>query len=102
MNSNQEYKDVAEAVKNMTIEVNSFQEVDIRGLQVPIVCIYNSPEDYPDKVVARLFDLENPLNIVLVRYSIEEIREDIMKSFPHMVRFDRNKNDLKSITESWI
>lgn len=102
MNTDQEYKDVVEAVRNMTIEVNSFTEVDISELQVPIVCIYINPVDYPDKVVARMFDLENPLNIILVRYTLEEIREDITKSFPHMVRFDRDKNDVRCITETWI
>jgi len=102
MNTNQEYQEVVEAVRNITIELNSFQEADISNLKVPIICIYSKPNDYKNKIIARMFDLEEPLNIIIVRYTIEEIREDIIKTFPNMVRFDRAVNDTKSITETWI
>ena len=31
-----------------TKEVKSFSEVDISGLEQPIICVYRYPEDYPD------------------------------------------------------
>lgn len=102
MNTEQEYQEVMEAVKNQTIELCSFQEADISDLKVPIICIYINPEDYKGKVVARMYDMEDPLNIIIVRYTLEEVRKDITQAFPYMVRFDRAENDIKCITETWI
>ena len=39
-----------------TREVRSFAEIDIRKIQIPCIGVYNRPDDYPDKCVARLFD----------------------------------------------
>jgi len=89
-------------LKKKTIELNSFQQADISDLICPIVAIYINPVDYPTAAVARLFDLEHPTNVILIRNTIEELREDIIASFPSMVRFDRAKNDALSTTETWI
>jgi hypothetical protein len=91
-----------EKVKEQTMEINSFQEVDMQGLKCPIIAIYRNPDDYPQAAVARLFNLEEPMNVILVRNTVAELREDIMKSCPWMVRFDRAKNDVLSISETWI
>lgn len=85
-----------------TVEVNSFKQVDIGGLKVPIVTVYNSPEDYPGKCVARIFDCEKPTNTVIVKDTIEEIREDITAAFPYMLPFARSAADKLSIVETWI
>lgn len=86
----------------MDKKVLSLQVVDTRDLECPIIAIYINPEDYPKNAVARLFDLDKPTNVVLVKKSLEELREDIIKSFPDMVRFDRAKSDTRSIVETWI
>ena len=85
-----------------TTEVKSFFEVDASDLKQMIICVYKGPEDYPDKCVARIFDGTKPTNIVIIRESVEEIREDIMKSFPDKIPFARCKKDCKSIIDSWI
>lgn len=90
------------AVKKQTIEVNSFTEVDVTGLRCPIIAIYVRPEDYPEDCVARLWDMEELTNILLKRGTVEEIRQDINKAYPWMVRFERAKNDVLSISETWI
>lgn len=85
-----------------TKEVGSFQNVDMSGLKQPIICVYGFPQDYPDKFVARIFDGTKPTNVAIVRGTVEEIREDIIKSFPDKIPFARCREDCKSIVESWI
>ena len=85
-----------------TREVRSFVEIDIGKIQIPCIGVYNRPSDYPDKCVARLFDGTKPTNIIIIRNTVEEIREDITKRFPAMLPFGRNREDHKSVVESWI
>lgn len=85
-----------------TKEVKSFAEIDTSELQQPIICVYQHPEDYPDKCVARIFNGTKPTNTVITRETVEEIREDIKKVFPAMLPFTRCKEDHKSVVESWI
>lgn len=85
-----------------TKEVKSFTEVDISELQQPIICVYQHPEDYPDKCVARIFDGTKPTNIAITRNTVDELREDIKKRFPAMLPFARCIEDPKAIVESWI
>lgn len=85
-----------------TKEVKSFVEVNTSELQQPIICVYQHPEDYPYKCVARIFDGTKPTNTVITRNTVEEIRKDITKAFPTMLPFARCKEDHKSVVESWI
>jgi hypothetical protein len=93
---------VIEAVRQQTITVNSFSEVDLSDLQCPIIAVYINPVDYPQDCVARVFDLEQPTNIILIRRTLEELRTDIIQTYPWMVRFDRAKNDVQCIAETWL
>lgn len=36
-----------------TTEVKSFADVDTSELKQPIICVFNKPDDYPDKYVAK-------------------------------------------------
>lgn len=85
-----------------TTEVKSFTEIDTSELRQPIICVFNKPDDYPDKYVARLFEGTAPTNIIITRDTVEEIREDIKRRFPAMLPFARSKEDYKSVVESWI
>lgn len=85
-----------------TKEVRSFQDLNTGGLKQPIICVYSSPQDYPDKFVARIFDGTKPTNVAIIKETIEEIREDIIENFPDKIPFARCKEDCKSIVESWI
>lgn len=85
-----------------TTEVKSFADVDTSELKQPIICVFNRPDDYPDKCVARLFEGTAPMNIIITRNTVEEIREDITKRFPAMLPFARSKEDHKNVVESWI
>ena len=85
-----------------TKEVRSFAEVETNELKQPIICVYEKPEDYPDKCVARIFDGTKPTNIIITRKTVREIRDDIIAYFPNMLPFSRSKEDHKSVVESWI
>lgn len=86
----------------MNIKVSSFNQVYMKHLKCPIIAIYINPDDFSNKCVARLYDLEKPTSVVLIKDSLEEIRQDIINSCPNMVRFDRAKNDPRCIVETWI
>ena len=85
-----------------TTEVKSFTEIDTSELKQPIICVFNKPDDYPDKYVDRLFEGTAPTNIIITRNTVEEIREDITRRFPAMLPLARSKEGHKSVVESWI
>lgn len=41
-------------------EVQTFAEVDLRKISIPMIVIYNSPKDFPGEFVGRLFDGMKP------------------------------------------
>ncbi|MBT9644926.1 hypothetical protein GPK69_03620 [Roseburia inulinivorans] len=93
------------ASRTTALIVNSclgFCFFDTQGRKDGIICVFNKPDDYPDKYVARLFEGTAPTNIIITRNTVEEIREDITRRFPAMLPFARNKEDHKSVVESWI
>lgn len=94
--------EVLRILQTETKEVRSFQDVDTSGIKQLIICVYRFPKDYPDKYVARIFDGTKPTNVVMISENVEEIRVNIMKSFPDKIPFARCKGDCKSIVESWI
>lgn len=48
-------------------EVNSIKEVDLSGMKMPIISVYEHPEDFPEKCVARIFEADQPTNVVIVK-----------------------------------
>ena len=71
----------------------------IKITRLPLICIYNSPSDYPGKYVARLWDVDKPTNMVAVAESLEEIRE---AKPADMVIMQRQPQDDPVIVETWI
>lgn len=57
--------------------VTSVKEIDFSGLRVPVITIYESPRDYPGCMVARVFDVNEPTNVIIVRETLEELKQDI-------------------------
>lgn len=81
--------------------LKTFVGVDLSTLaQVPIIAVYKNPRDYPDKYVARLWDINNKLtNIIVTADSLFGIRELIPQ---HMHRFPRQANDDPVIVETYL
>lgn len=81
--------------------VNTLKEVNFKGIKTPMVVVYGRPEDFPCKYVARVFSLDKPTNVLIVRDTLEECREDITAA-GFLVCMERNKGDKKSIIETWM
>lgn len=67
---------------------------------LPIITVYKGPEDYPDKYVARVFDLQRPTNLVAVADDYGGILEAIPTE--DMARMQRDERDDPVIVETWI
>lgn len=83
---------------DITVERFNLNQIR-RTSRAPIICVYSSPEDYPGKFVARLWDLNKPTRYIAVAETLEAIREIIPEG---MIRFSRDERDSPCIVESWI
>lgn len=70
-----------------------------RAAKAPLICIYDSPEDWPGKFVARLWDMQRPTPYVAVADSLEELRALIPTG---MMPLPRDPRDAGCIVETWI
>lgn len=81
--------------------VNSMSEVDLTGLSWPTVSVYRLPKDYPEKYVARVYDLDKPTNVVMIKDTLEELQEDIRKN-TGLMYIPRCMEDHKVVEGVWI
>lgn len=83
--------------------VNSILEVDFSkvALPFPSIAVYRHPDDFPDKCVARVFDLDIPTDIIMVKGTVEEIQMDIQKHTT-MKFFKRDEKDVPALIGTWI
>lgn len=79
----------------------SFAEVDLGGIGIPVITVYRQPRDYPDKYVARVFDLKAPTNLVVLRDDLKDLQEDI-REHTDMVFCLPEKEDDGVIMGTWI
>ncbi len=82
----------------MDVIVDDFSAV-ISKCFLPIIVIYQKPKDYPEKYVARLWDVNNPTEYAAVKGSLEEIRAVVPRM---MVRFPLSKLDDPRIIETYL
>lgn len=87
--------------KRNDIVIDNFLHMDMRTIvSVPIIAVYEKPLDYPDKYVARLWGIKNkPTSIVVVKDSLEEIRNAIPKG---MHRLGATSMDDPVLIETYI
>lgn len=71
----------------------------VKQTTMPIITIFESPEDYPGKYVARVFDEDKPTTLAAVADTYEELMQAIPAG---MVRLERNEKDDPVILETWI
>ncbi|PYG86716.1 hypothetical protein LY28_02742 [Ruminiclostridium sufflavum DSM 19573] len=85
---------------NTDIVMESFLQVNLNKLcKAPIIVVYKNASDYPDKYVARLWNIDKPTLFVMVNEQIEGIRNNIPKS---MFKIERTPSDDLTIVESYI
>lgn len=62
------------------VEFKSIKEIDLSKLERPQVAVYDSPEDYPKKAVAKIMDSGEGTNMVLVSDDLTELVKDIREN----------------------
>ena len=81
--------------------VESIREVDFSGLKVPFVAVYNHPDDFPDKYVARIYELDKATDTIMVKETLEEITTDL-KEHTAMTFIPRGAADVPSLVGVWM
>lgn len=72
----------------------------VKQTTVPIITVYQHPADYPDKYVARVWDVNRPTNLAAVADTYEELLEAIPTN--QMTKMARSSADDPVIMETWI
>ena len=75
-----------------TVIIKSIRDVDLSIFQYPQVAVFDKPEDYPDKAVARIFDNGQPTNVIMVADDPNDLRWNIRK-YTNLTWFPRGKDD---------
>ncbi len=86
--------DTTTAIKNV-----GFQDIDLRKFQCPLIAVFKNTVDYPDKYVARLFDLNRPINAMEIGDTLEGIRAKLPK---YMFCLAPDSKDHPTVVETWI
>lgn len=66
--------------------LDTFDEVDFQNMRFPLIVVYENPKDFPGKVVARIFDVNQPTPFCVVRNELDEIRKLIPVFMYHSKR----------------
>lgn len=77
-------------------KVQSVQEINFDNLVLPIIAVHKNPDDYPDHCTARIFDMQIPTHVVMMKESLQEIMEDI-EEHTDMVFLNREVTDASSL-----
>lgn len=81
--------------------IMSIAQVDMDGLRFPVIAVHEDPNDYPGKCAARIFDMDKPTRIVIVKETLGELQKDI-RSHTNMLFFPRDDEDVESLVGAWI
>ena len=73
--------------------VDSFKYVDVNDLKMPQITISYNTKDYGEKYVGRLFDVDKPTNVIVIKDTLEELVKDIQESFVVIDVFGRMPED---------
>ncbi|MFI8575947.1 hypothetical protein [Rossellomorea aquimaris] len=79
--------------------ISSFDEIPFSDYKMPIICIYESPEDYQGMFVARLFDVNQPTHYILMRPTLEAVRMEVPDRFSLV---PKAQGEDSNIVETWI
>lgn len=82
-------------------KVQSVQEINFDNLVLPMIAVYKNPDDYPEYCMARIFDMQIPTHVVMVKESLQEIMEDI-EEHTDMVFLNREVDDVLSLVGVWV
>ena len=66
---------------------------------LPMWVVYDRPTDYPDRIVAQLFENDRPTNICIFADSLREIRQELS---PGRICIPRLSRDPLAVVETWL
>lgn len=72
----------------------------LKQTTIPIITVYDHPADYPDKFVARVWDVNRPTNLAVIADTYEELLQAIPTG--QMTRMEPSQKDDPVIRETWI
>ena len=75
-----------------TVIIKSIRDVYLSIFQFPQVAVFDKPEDYLDKAVARIFDNGKPINVIMVADDPSDLRWNIRK-YTNLIWCPRGKDD---------
>lgn len=81
--------------------VESLVQVDVSDLKMPLVVVFDSPDDMTGLTVARVFDCDRPTNTYAAYRDLDLCRADIKKA-GYQVCIKRAQTDVPALVESWI
>ena len=79
-----------------TVEIKTFKDFDLSIFGFPQIAVFDKPEDYPDKTVARVLDNGKATNVIMLAENPDEIREDIRK-YTNLMWCPRGKEDVQAL-----
>jgi len=82
-----------------SIIVDTFKTGNVLSVAMPIVVIYKNPSDFPNKFVARVWEVNKPTRIAMLKDSLEEIHSNLPEGLIH---FERDLDDDPCIVETWL
>lgn len=80
---------------------NSISEVGLSKYRFPSIAVYWHPDDFPECCVARVYEADQPTNIIMLRRSLEELEWDIQRN-TNLTFLPRCKEDHLSVFGVWM
>ena len=68
--------------------------------KIPIIVMYERPGDYPNRYVARLWDIDRPTTLFETAETLEEL--ELLLPLEGMVWIERHANDDPVILGTWV
>ncbi|MDO4275894.1 MAG: hypothetical protein Q4D16_19680 [Eubacteriales bacterium] len=98
-NTDQSIREEKQMEKDKIVE--EITQVDCTKIEVPMYAVYYNTFDYPGKYVARLYDVDKPTNIVIIKDTIEEMQEYFDQKTP-FIYFRRGAGDVPELVGVWV
>lgn len=84
-----------------TVEIKTFKDFDLSIFGRPQVAVFDKPEDYQDKAVARVFDNGKETNVIMLAENPNDLRWDIRKH-TNLIWCPRGKEDVQALVGVYL
>lgn len=89
------------------IVTESITQIDMSGLRVPVIAVFEHPEDYPGSCVGRVLDINSEglkeTQAVIVKDNLLDLHLDISKNNNYHMSWNvRTHSEVRSLRGVWI